>query len=176
MSDLPSFLDFEASSLAPVSYPIEVAWSLADGSIESHLISPAGTRTWTDWDPQSQQVHGIQRDELIAHGRAPSWVCRRLNQQLAGKIVYTDNPAFDGMWLGALFSVVQNSKPKFRLGLVDDLLLGRVYPNLRARADALARINALKDEARRRVGGQHRAGWDVQYLIELWKLAGAKKR
>lgn len=34
------FVDFEASSLNPDSYPIEVAWSIPDDSIESHLISP----------------------------------------------------------------------------------------------------------------------------------------
>ena len=39
---IPSFIDFEASSLTVKSYPIEVAWNLEDGTIESHLISPAG--------------------------------------------------------------------------------------------------------------------------------------
>src|SRR5947209_5891700 len=49
MDTLPPFLDFEASSLRSASYPIEVAWSHPDGSIESHLISPAGLGRCTDW-------------------------------------------------------------------------------------------------------------------------------
>jgi hypothetical protein len=35
------FLDFEASSLARHSYPIEVAWVFEDGASEAHLIRPA---------------------------------------------------------------------------------------------------------------------------------------
>jgi hypothetical protein len=168
---LPSFLDFEASSLTSDSYPIEVAWSLADGSVESHLISPAGIDTWEDWSLISQQVHGITREELLGHGKTPAWVCARMNEQLAGQAVYTDNPAYDRMWLGKLFSVVKGSSLRFRLGFVDELLFGLTYPNPARRAAAMIEIREMKEEARRRVGGQHRAHLDVQYLIELWRIA-----
>ncbi|HEY7545418.1 MAG TPA: hypothetical protein VID27_11070 [Blastocatellia bacterium] len=103
MNPIPCFLDFEASSLAMESYPIEVAWSLEDGSIESHLISPASVVDWTDWDAEAEKVHGIPRDEIIAHGKPPAWVCQRMNEQLAGKTLYTDAPRFDGRWLARLF-------------------------------------------------------------------------
>jgi hypothetical protein len=99
MKNLPSFLDFEASSLASASYTIEVAWSVAHGSIESHLISPKGIDKWRDWSFKSQELHGITREELITHGKPPSWVCRRMNECLVGRVVYTEDPAYDGSTL-----------------------------------------------------------------------------
>jgi hypothetical protein len=125
---------------------------------------------WTDWSLLSQQVHGISRDELLVHGKSPEWICRRMNEQLSGQCVYTDNPMYDGMWLAELFSVT-DIRSKFRLGLVDELLFGRVYPNPAARALAVQRISEMKTEARKRVRGQHRAHLDVQYLIELYAMA-----
>jgi hypothetical protein len=170
VTNLPAFLDFEASSLSSGSHPIEVAWSLTDGSIESHLISPAGIEHWTDWSILSEKVHGITRDELLAHGKSPEWICNRMSEQLLNQTVYTDNPDYDGMWLAEMFSVGRG-RLKFRLGLVDELLFGRVYPNPASRAVAMENIQEMKEEARRRVGGQHRARLDVQYLIELYRIA-----
>jgi DNA polymerase III alpha subunit (gram-positive type) len=165
--NFPSFLDFEASSLSSNSYPIEVAWSLEDGTIESHLITPV--KEWTDWSEASQRIHGIAREELIANGKDPGWISERMNEQLHGKTVYTDNPGFDGMWLAELFTVSKR-RLKFKLGLVDELLFSRVYPDPGARFDEISRINEIKKKARKKVAGQHRAAWDVQYLIELYKM------
>ena len=39
--DMLAFVDFEASSLAKDSYPVEVAWVFEDGACEGHLIRPA---------------------------------------------------------------------------------------------------------------------------------------
>lgn len=166
----PSFLDFEASSLVSTSYPIEVAWSLPDASIETYLISPVGIDKWTDWSVLSEKIHGISRDQIVAHGKSPEWICRRMNDQLVGQCVYTDNPLYDGMWLAELFSVT-NLRWKFRLGLVDKLLFGLTYPNPTARLLAMERISEMKALARRRAGGQHRAGLDVKYLLELYEIA-----
>src|SRR5262245_10381901 len=98
MSRIPRFLDFEASSLSVNSYPIEVAWSLEDGSIEQHLISPAAFEGWTDWDPKAEQVHGISREELLTNGESPKSVCGRMNSELFGETVYSDAALYDGMW------------------------------------------------------------------------------
>ena len=176
MKNKPSFLDFEASSLASASYPIEVAWSLADGSIEGHMISPTDVDKWTDWSLEAQEIHGITKKELSAHGKTPAWVCLRMNQQLSGKIVYTDNPDYDGMWLAELFTVCRGSKPEFELAHIDDLLVSIVCPSVVGRVQGLLKIEEMKEEARRLVEGQHRAEWDVGYLIELWKLAEECRR
>jgi len=170
MNENISFLDFEASSLSKRSYPIEVAWSGQDGSIESHLISPAGIEAWTDWDPEAEKVHGISRRELAAAGLAPQAVCDRMIDQLTGKAIYTDAPRFDGAWLGALFSACGRNSG-FELRNFDDLLVQIICPNQAGRTQGLVTIEILKQEARRQNPRRHRASWDVEYLVKVWKLA-----
>lgn len=79
---MPTFIDFEASSLSPDSYPIEVAWNHSDGSVENHLISPADVSEWTDWSVRLQEVHGLTRRELIERGKSPSWVSQRMKESI----------------------------------------------------------------------------------------------
>lgn len=74
------FLDFEASSLAKRSFPIEVGWVFEDGTSAEHLIRPAPD--WTDWDDKAAAIHGISRDDLAVatpHGE----VARVMVEQLA---------------------------------------------------------------------------------------------
>jgi hypothetical protein len=170
MNPIPCFLDFEASSLAMESYPIEVAWSLEDGSIESHLISPASVVDWTDWDAEAEKVHGIPRDEIIAHGKPPAWVCQRMNEQLAGKTLYTDAPRFDGRWLARLFEAC-SMEPRFDIDDSDNLILRILCRDTSDVAYGLVKLWQLKQDARRLAPGRHRAAWDVEYLIRLWELA-----
>ena len=165
----PVFLDFEASSLASASYPIEVAWSLPDGAIESHLISPASIDRWTDWSAQAERLHGISRAQLLAEGQSPVWICRRLNEQLAGQIVYTDAPDYDGAWLDELFSACRGGTPSFTLASADELLVGLLAPRFDNRADTVREFAAMKVEVRQRL--RHRARWDVEYLVQLWRVA-----
>jgi len=75
------------------------------------------------------------------------------------------------MWLAELFTVVQGAGLKFRLGLADEIIFGSAGPGRPLTVAAHNRIQELKAEARKRVGGQHRAKLDVQYLIELHNLA-----
>lgn len=166
----PVFLDIEASSLASASYPIEIAWSWPDGVIESHLISPAGIERWTDWSAQAERLHGISRARLLAEGQAPSWVYRRLNEQLSGRVVYTDAPDYDRAWLEELFSACWAGTPSFTLASADDLLVGMLVPRCASREEALRELAALKDEVRRRLPGRHRAEWDVEFLVALWQI------
>lgn len=170
MAELPTFLDFEASSLSDRSYPIEVAWNQSDEVIESHLISPAGITIWTDWDVAAERIHGISKAELLAHGETPHSVCGRMNGELVGRIVYTDAPSFDGMWLSRMFDAC-DCLPQFELRHVDELLVQMLCPGPSGRTYGLLKIDVLKQEARRQKPNQHRAAWDVEYLIQLWKLA-----
>jgi len=171
MDAIPFFLDFEASSLSPQSYPIELAWNLSDGTIESYLISPRGIESWTDWDPEAEQIHHISKEVLLSGGQPPAAVCKRVKAQLAGRPVYCDAPSFDGMWLAKLFSVCPNSEPGFELKHIDELLVSMICPARTDRAVGIAKIASLKIEARKRKPLRHRAAWDVDYLIQLWQLA-----
>lgn len=171
MDAIPCFLDFEASSLASASYPIEVAWTLADGSIESYLISPSGINKWTDWSAKSERLHGITQRQLLAEGQRPAWICQRMNEQLAGKTVYSDEPDYDNVWLTELFSVSWGNTPTFTLASVNDILASVIHPKGTDQAHFHDTLDAMKTNARKRVPQRHRAAWDVQYLVEIWRLA-----
>jgi len=98
------FIDFEASSLSDLSYPIEVAWVDQDGHGESYLISPAPD--WTDWSSQSEAIHNISHQMLKDHGASHRKVAQRAARILGseGVQVYADQPAFDGRWLRVLLA------------------------------------------------------------------------
>jgi len=163
VTSLPRFLDFEASSLASNSYPIEVAWSDGDGRLEAHLIDPSSVSAWTDWSDESQAVHGIRRDTLVAEGRDPGWVCDRLSAEAGGQKLYSDAAPFDRAWLVELFRGAGRSRPSIRVASIQAL------PEL-ARLDD-ATLARLQHQARLLAGGQHRAGKDVMYLLHLYRLA-----
>lgn len=161
---MPCFIDFEASSLSDRSYPIEVAWSMPDGSIESHLIKPAWD--WTEWSETSEKIHGISREQLQAEGEFAWIVAGKMNKQLSGiaKIIYCDAPAFDGFWLQRLFDHYRD-EPAFRLAHAEDDLLNKTFnPN---------DLVKYKSAARRASPPAHRAAADVAYLIELYRLVSA---
>ena len=176
MDQLPTFIDFEASSLRSASYPIEVAWNDPTGIIEAHLISPAGIERWTDWSVEAEQLHGISRSTLLTDGKPPSWICRRMNHQLAGIVVYSDDPEYDQMWLATLFAVSVCGGPAFMVHNADDLLVSIVGPHIGGRVQGLPQMEAMKQAARRQIPGQHRAAWDVQYLIMLYTMAKRRAR
>lgn len=164
---LPCFLDFEASSLNPGSYPIQVAWSLPDSRIECWLISPAGIEEWDDWDSNAQAIHLIPRDQLYTHGRPPHEVAARMNAQLGGRILYADS-GLDRMWCQTLFEVAELS-PVFAIGdywrLIHDLIPASVTRRLGWDVQ-------WREAAWQRVTGRrHDAGNDVRQMIELYRMA-----
>lgn len=164
--DAPIFIDFEASSLSTRSHPIEVAWSTPDGAIESHLILPLAD--WQDWDDYAErEIHHISREMLTAEGKDPAWVAARMNEVLGGSIVYSDAPEFDERWLMRMFDAV-GLEPTFQIGFFDTVVMYAQAPDPDG---ARERIRRASFEARERVPHQHRAAWDVHYLLEFWRLS-----
>ena len=96
------FLDFEASSLLPGSWPVEVGWAIDGGATESHLIRPPST--WRDWDPKSEAIHGLSLPHLREHGEPIDLVVRRAVEVLGapGTTVFSDAPGWDQGWLDRL--------------------------------------------------------------------------
>ena len=138
MEPLPIFIDLEASSLSSTSYPIEIARNAPDGTIEAYLISPAHIPHWTDWSVEAEQLHGITRATLLTDGKPPSWICRRMNHQLAGTVVYSDDPEYDQMWLTTLFAGSVCGGPAFTIHSADDLLVSLVGPYIGGRVQGVA--------------------------------------
>ncbi len=103
-------VDFEASSLLPGTFPIEVAWVFEDGSGEAHLIRPVAE--WLDpardnpgWSAQSEKIHGISLESLLKSGEPADVVARRAAAVLADQtvVVCSDAPPMDELWLQRLF-------------------------------------------------------------------------
>ena len=96
------FLDFEASSLLPGSWPLEVGWTAVGEVTESHLIRP--NAAWVDWDPAAQAVHGLSLEHLREHGERAELVARRALDVLArpGAVVCSDAADWEQLWLDCL--------------------------------------------------------------------------
>lgn len=114
------FLDFEASSLADRSHPIEVAWIFQNGRQESYLIAPAPN--WTDWDDRSEAIHRISRELLAAEGVPHDEVARRMVEALTGHDLFASAPSWDGKWLSALLRSARIPRHQLRLRDTDEAL------------------------------------------------------
>jgi hypothetical protein len=168
---IPRFLDVEASSFHKHSYPIEIAWSDPDGAIETHLINPDGINDWTDWDFHAEQIHGISRKLCRESGVHPKSLCRRMSQSIApGELIYADGGQIDQDWIDVLFGAGSAlGFSQFKVIHSDSIML----PLLSSESDSgksWRLYEKLKQDARHKVGSRHRAGSDVQYLLELWQL------
>lgn len=153
----PIIIDVEASGFGKGSYPIEVGLVLPDGTPHCMLIAPA--RTWTRWDEDAEEVHGITRKILDEYGRPINEVAWRLNELLRDKTVYSDAWSFDMSWLGKLYDAA-NMPQTFRVAALNDLLADdqlSVWDHTKA--------VVTEDLALRR----HRASGDARILQETWR-------
>lgn len=166
----PCFLDIEATGFGPESYPIEVAWSLPSGEIQRYLISPETVPGWKEWSPDAERVHGIDRDRLLRNGWPPDYVADRLETDLAGHTVLSDAPDYDSTWLARLFAAVGRPM-RFTFEHIDEVLIRTLRRTDEAIWQTMVRIDALKRDVAAVSAGKHSAGYDVGYLLALWRLA-----
>lgn len=165
-------IDFEASSLDPAGYPIEVglaAWPRPDEPIKgwSALICP--TQAWLrdgHWSLASAKVHGLHGRDLMASGWPAEHAARTLNAVVwPCGTAWCDGGPYDAQWARMLFRAA-NVDATF---VLDDwhrlaMMLGRVARERaltrlisrpakhRARADAEQLLLALADAAEIGVG------------------------
>lgn len=104
------FVDFEASGIAPDSYPIEVAVVSSDITFHA-LIRPMDY--WLFWSFDAQDMHGISREDLHRDGTATVVLAARLNQLFSGQVLCSDSPQ-DGFWFDTLYEAV-GLEPSFKL-------------------------------------------------------------
>ena len=165
------FLDFEASSLAKRSYPIEVAWVFEDGREESHLIRPAAQ--WTDWDAAAEAIHHIPRARLEAEGTPHDVVARRMIETLTGHDLFASAPSWDGKWLSALLRAAKLPRHALRLRDTEEAQRDTATAILRdvVPAELLGRAVAevvTLAEVRDREVPVHRALADAREEWERW--------
>ncbi|WP_281969109.1 hypothetical protein [Roseovarius nanhaiticus] len=100
-------LDFEASSLSPHSWPVEIGLSwIENGSLQtwSSLIRPASSWDLADWSPQSATVHGIPMTDLQAAPPATQ-VAERFLHIMGDRRLVSDAPEFETRWISRLLQV-----------------------------------------------------------------------
>ncbi len=175
----PHFIDFEASGFGEDSYPIEVAWNGAGGTVESHLIKPDTIKSWTYWDKDAEvDAHRISRDILSQLGTSPKTIALRMNDSLAGQVLYSDAPQFDGFWLARLYEEV-DLNPTFKLGSVIDLFDLKIDESQKIQGNSTEHVQKRFDNIIDTLGLQawenialrpHRAGNDVRHLMETYRL------
>lgn len=143
------FIDFEASGIAPDSYPIEVA-VVSNETVYSSLIKPA--RYWTHWSFDAQYMHGLTQDHLLQEGDPPRTVAERMNQLFSGQVLCSDSPQ-DSFWFEVLFEAA-DLMPTFELKPLEVFVgrkaasdIYRLLPTIkhhRALTDATALMNACR--------------------------------
>lgn len=111
------FLDFEASGIAPDSYPIEIAVVSAVDHYHA-LIRPA--YYWTHWSWDAQDMHGISRESLLAEGRETVLIAADLNAKFSGSTLCSYSPQ-DGFWLDTLYEAA-GFEPSFRVAPLESFV------------------------------------------------------
>ena len=166
------FLDFEASSLAAASYPIEIGWVFEDGLGEAHLIRPAPA--WTDWDPAAEAIHHLPRQTLLDEGEPHEMVARRALETLTGHTLYASAPSWDGKWLSVLLRAAGLPRHALRLADSDQAHLGIarsiLSPLLSGAALEMAAAEML-EQARTALDHppRHRALDDARQELAIWR-------
>lgn len=164
----PCFIDIEASGFGPESWPVSVAWCDRSGAITTLLVRPQPA--WTHWDSASERIHGIDRARLEAEGRAPAEIAELLEAEFQGRPAYSDAPEFDAGWLAALYHGLGRPLP-FRLEHADDLLVGAMLRPGELLWQAQARLDRARADLRTTASDRHDAGYDVGFLVALWRRA-----
>jgi hypothetical protein len=164
----PCFIDVEASGFGPGSWPVSIAWCNNLGEIRKLLVRPHPT--WTHWDVSAEQVHGISRERLIHEGLPPDEVEARLSTDLRGALAFSDAPDFDAPWLETLYVALGKPMP-FRIDHADDLLVGALLRPNELLWQAQARLERVKNDLHATASHRHDAGYDVGFLVALWRRA-----
>lgn len=159
----PPIIDIEASGFGRGSYPIEIGFVTSTGEAWCSLVRPSAG--WLHWDASAEQLHGITRAVLQAHGRPVEGVARELNARLRGQTVYSDGWGHDFSWLGRLFDEA-DSAPSFRLQSLRELLTeseAGCWHEVKARVEAELALT------------RHRASSDALVLqLALLRVKGAR--
>lgn len=160
LSDRPLlFIDFEASSLSPQSWPIEIGVAWIDGGearSRATLIAPRPDWPLDDWAGYAEAVHGVRLAAVLAG--APAEAVADETDALAGFALVSDNPRWDQIWLDRLRGP---GRPRIEVGGLRQAMAERLHGYA---ADDLAM--RLFREPR-----PHRAGPDAERLARAWAAA-----
>lgn len=156
------FIDFEASSLGPGSWPIEVglAW-IVDGAVEtwSSLIRPEPYWDDSAWSAEAARIHRIERAELDIAPRAAD-IADRLLDRIEARHIVSDS-GHDRFWAEVLLETVDQLPPPFVT--IDTVISAACDGD----PGIIERVGTLLQTTPR----PHRAGPDAARLAEAIMLA-----
>lgn len=113
----PLFLDFEASSLNPLSWPIEwgISWLDSTNTVQTKggLIKPHKSFNMIGWSKESEVIHGISLDTLQNEGQEAQNVANTILGLTQNGFLISDAPRFEAHWLQALFDIIKTPLPSF---------------------------------------------------------------
>ncbi|EDZ46847.1 exonuclease superfamily [Rhodobacterales bacterium Y4I] len=167
----PVFIDFEASSLSPASWPIEVGLAKIDNDeivVKSRLIRPHDSWAMSEWHLESTEVHGIQLEELSVAAPAEE-VAHWLSLEVEGCLLVSDAPEFDQRWLDRLLETLSTDHD---LKLADfDQVVWWAFSEEQGNLKPGGLHNVYSELTNR--CSTHRAGDDAADLARAW-LAGCR--
>lgn len=157
-----AIIDFEASCLPTptrMSFPIEVAVGIPEtGEVWSSLIRPEPH--WLEkgvWDPASERLHNISRDVLLRKGRPRIEVVQQITRVGRGRLLVSDNPAYEAYWL----AILTGAQPA--VGSLRD-----VFAQIAGEgAVGAAMMELAVSNARAKSPPTHRAADDVRFMIAV---------
>lgn len=163
-SKLFDVIDFEASSLGAMSYPIEVGWT--NGSdVHSILIKPIPE--WTDWsDYAEKEIHHISKQMLENCGVSPYEALSQLNSNFGSGILWCDGGHYDAWWLQRLEDAA-GFKASFRLGDIFHMLQmhhGIDGDRFVASKSQIILKDTMSEKPENSVLQPHRAGYDAMMI------------
>lgn len=170
----PIFLDFEASSLDSLGFPIEIAWGAEIDQVECWLIRPDESWNFEDgWDGAAEKIHGIPADQVCELGKDAGWICDQMNAQLAGLTIYADGLPFDRLWLEQLFDAGER-ECTFEIGDAWELFFDCLPASWTRHFGWTGR---LREMAQGKLAGLrwHRADNDTRQLIMMYAIASARR-
>ena len=166
------FLDFEASSLSKLSYPIEVGWVHEDGTGEAHLIRPAPG--WTEWDDRAEIVHHISRSMLDTQGEPHEEVCARVLTLFETATVLASAPSWDGHWLSMLLRASGLPRHLRRLQDTQVAFLAAATARTANAAEAARLVDAVRAEMETQPA-DHRAEADARRQWAIWRAVQERR-
>lgn len=117
VSPITHYVDFEASGIAPDSYPIEIAVVHPGGEYQT-LIKPV--RYWQHWSYDAQDMHQISREQLMSDGKPAVTIAHELNQLFEGQYLVSDARE-DSYWFEALYDAAELD-PTFTVATVEQMV------------------------------------------------------
>ncbi len=155
------FLDIEASSLGPESWPVEIGWAwIVDGRVESREAVVAPRESWpvSAWCAAAERCHGLTLDR-VRRGW-PADAVAAMTDAFADFEVVSDNPGWDQMWLDLL----REGRPVVKV----NALRSAARRHLSADAASVLALELFRDRA------PHRAGGDAERLARAWAAAARR--